>query len=232
MKRLIAATLLVSSLLMIASCGRKSEDELRLQAYYDALDTIYDTRECPDGYVFENFSQEALINNDYAIYDVDTDGVDELVVRCNVGSLAGQCARVYEYYPSVDSWACELDCQPDVHFFDNGMVMANSIRNQSRGLMCPYYIYHYNAAEDYYPGGYYIWSWDLIDGEEGYPYEIDYLNAGSVYYINYYARDISYSFGDAMCISKTDYEVFYNEQFGNSIEVDVGFMPWGEGLPN
>ncbi len=232
MKRLIAVGLLISSLLTIASCGRKSEEDLRLQAYYDAMETIYNTRECPDGFVFENFSQEESINNDYAIYDVDTDGVDELVVRCNVGSLAGQCVRVYEYYPSVDEWTCELDCHPDVHFYDNGTVMVNSIRNQSRGVMCPYYIYRYNVAEDYYPGAYFVWSMDLMYSEEEYPYEIDYLNAGSVYYVLYYARDISHSNGDAMCISKTDYEVFCNEQFGNSIEVDVGFMPWGEGLPN
>lgn len=237
MKKLIAATLLVSSLLMIASCGRESEDELRLQAYYDALEVIFETRICPDdfelGWCYS--SPDDYHNNDYAIYDVDCDGAEELIVRWMdfSASLASLCMRVYEYNPTTNEWILELSSQKDAHFYDDGTIVVDSIRNQSHGLMCPYYLYHYDENSNSYPAAYMVWSWDLIhEYEEGYPYNVDTENEGTVYYVTYYSLSNHQHTGTPMIMNIGNYEAFYYEHVGHANEVDVGFMPWGEGLPN
>lgn len=135
------------------------------------------------------FPDEDLSKNRFAIFDVDGDGQEELVLEhASAAIMAGLNTEVSGY---VDGeLVTELSEFPDLTFYGNGTVTAGWSHNQGMAgdNFWPYTLYRYNAAADTYVRVAMVDAWDKIlrdkDGDGNpFPDDVDKDGDGMVYYI-------------------------------------------------
>lgn len=193
-----------------------SDKEKVAAAYEEAILRARDFWQMPDGTEVEH-SGVMSGTNQYAIYDVDLDGRDELIFRMEkVATMADMREDVYEYYPKTGEFHQELVEFPGVQYYDNRIALVGWSHNQGKGnTLWPYNIYHYDEKLDEYIWDGSVDSWDKDFVPDGYPDEADTCKLGTVFdiyypgynqYKNMYNDEIHY-------YSKTDYDRFCREHF-------------------
>ena len=135
------------------------------------------------------FPDEDVSKNHFAIFDVDGDGQEELLLEHSAAAImAGLNTEVSGY---VDGeWVTELSEFPDLTFYGNGTVTAGWSHNQGMAgdNFWPYTLYQYNAASDTYVRVAMVDAWDKTlrdtdaDGTP-FPEDVDADGDGLVYYI-------------------------------------------------
>ena len=186
-------------------------------AYAEALENMIINRIFPDGRAVETFNEDdSLENNEFAVCDVDADGMDELIIRFSDTFMAGMVEMVYGYDSGTDSLMKEVSQFPALTYYDNGTMTAPISHNQGKaGRFWPYTAYKHNAETDTYEKVMFIDAWDGKIFEDGFPTEADTDGDLLVYFINpdydngYYSNPID---GD-------EYYKWSDEFFGEKIEV-------------
>lgn len=240
MKKLL---LILFSCILITGCSKKAESVLEIipesttevvteitdlgifekQTYREVLEDIYYNCKFPD-WDYKNYTIDVSI--DFAVYDVDSDGKDELLVTFDNRSI-------YVYDHNSDGNLVEQfsgDIRSD--FYENGSVKVYSAHNQTHSLeVHPFELYKYNIKTDAYDKCGRVYGIDknivdMINKEKekvgttdflDYPAEYDTSGSGTVYYIS--------TDGETDIPSDvTKYNEYY-EQFTNGTEIiDVPFM--------
>jgi len=130
----------------------------------------------------------------FALYDVDFDGREELILLHTSDIMAGVEGYVLDFDPTYTGTeppiAIELQEFPDLTFYENGMVEAGWSHNQTWGELWPYTLYFYEPEADYYSAYASAYAADralmeeIGHGEE-YPAEADKCGGGTVYYVSF-----------------------------------------------
>lgn len=104
----------------------------------------------PDGKTMEFFYSEDEPNQ-YAIFDVDCDGKEELLLSLTDTYTAGMLGRIYGYDAASNTLIDELSEFPSFTCYGNGTVTVGWSHNQGlSGDFWPYNLYSYDATTDTY----------------------------------------------------------------------------------
>ncbi len=136
-----------------------------------------------------SFPDEDLSKNHFAIWDVDGDGREELILEhSSAAVMAGLSTEICGY---VDGeWVTQLSEFPDLTFYGSGAVTAGWSHNQGMAgdSFWPYTLYQYDPASDTYIRVGMVDAWDKALRDTDYdgtpfPDDVDADGDGIVYYI-------------------------------------------------
>ena len=206
-----------------ATAEQGNQNQQIYAAFCEALENLLQNRVLPDG--MPSDEQDSATPSRFAVYDVDSDGQDELILLNNTMSMAGTSGYVLDYEEGTEGLQTELTEYTGLTFYDNGMVKAAWSHNQ--GLagdhFWPYNLLQYDASIDCYRPYYSVDAWDKAYGEtneEGQPFptEIDKSGAGIVYYIMQ-GMDFDYS----SPVDQSEYTTWLNQQIGSAKELQLQY---------
>ena len=172
------------------SYNRGEDEGLRKDAYIKVLKDIYFNHELPNNIELDYDEYYDISQNKFAIYDVDSDGKDELIIAYTTSSMAGMKAIIYDFDSSENTIKEEFVEFPTLTFYNNGVIVALASHNQGLAgeSFWPYTLYKYDDKLDTYMQVGIVDAWDKSISEkdsEGnlFPDEIDKNGDGLVYYI-------------------------------------------------
>jgi len=163
------------------------------QAYANALWELWGGGVFPDG---TQAAPDSIGNpgNEFALYDVDFDGSEELILLYTATYTAGMKGYVVDFDPDYEGPGAPLRVQllefPALTFYENGAVKADWSHNQTWGELWPYVLYGYEPESDSYSQLASVYTADraLLEeagkGEE-YPAGADLSGSGTVYYVTF-----------------------------------------------
>lgn len=193
-------------------------------AFMTALTNLMERHILPDGTDCGYDEINDLAMNQFAVYDVDGDGAEELIVLYTTTFTAGMQGCVFGYEEATGTLKTELCEYPQMTFYDNGMVRADWSHNQGLGgAFWPYTLYRYDGASDSYQPAAMVDAWDrsfAATSEEGdpFPEDADVTKTGVVYYV---MTDGEYARTEPM--DAAAYEAWIDGQTGGAAEVQLPF---------
>lgn len=205
--------------------------------YSGVLSQIICALQLPEGDMIEApyDSDAEMMDNAYAITDIDGDGYEELIINYSTASMAGMFATIYGYNPETDTLTQEFMSFPSVTFYDNGIIKADASHNHSYGELWPFGLYQYDADTDSYAQIGYIDSWSKeltatyydysSEQELPFPDDLDTDQDGVLYNIqegnpeNYTWNYEDYHYNEA------DYQKWYDSYLNNAKEITPEFQP-------
>lgn len=197
-------------------------------AYQFALQQIAFEHVYPDGTDTGFDGVDAFIeDNHFAVFDINGDGADELIVQFVTAPMAGNRETVYAYNAAEDTLEQLLAVFPAVTYYDNGMVKADWSHGSALAgeAYWPYDLYRCDGTAGQYRKLAEVNMWsrevDTVDYKgDPYPEEIDRENAGTVFILT---RD-----GATETVSRSDYEAWLAEVMGNARPVQVPYQSMSE----
>jgi len=145
---------------VVALTMSETERAEMMAAYQLALQDFAFNHILPDGTTFEMGEGFGYMEeNAFAIYDVDSDGVEELLIQFNTAPMAGLFEGVYHY---VDGAVTEqMIAFPGCNYYFNNTVLCPWSHNQTNGPdFWPYSVCVYRAATDTYEYAAHVEGWD------------------------------------------------------------------------
>ena len=134
--------------------GPEAAQSSMAAVYISALEGIYYDALWPDGTMFSLTPPAGGgASADFAVYDIDFDGQDELIIEHSDTVMAGMVTVVYGYDENTGRVFEEFFEFPSIRFYDNGIVEADWSHNQdpaSADDFWPYPLYQYNPQTDSY----------------------------------------------------------------------------------
>lgn len=163
--------------------------DARREEYRNALESIYNYQVFPYGRDM-GYDGYDLSVNQFAVYDVDSDGEDELLILYITTSTAGNVGIVYDFDSQSNKVREQLLEFPALRFYDNGIVEADMSHNHGLAgeALWPYTMYQYDKQSDSYRVVASVDAWDKAFHDTDYdgkpfPEEADTDGDGIVYYI-------------------------------------------------
>lgn len=197
-------------------------------AYQSALQQIAFEHIYPDGTDtgFDGVSG-FIEDNHFALYDVNGDGKDELIVQFVTAPMSGNVETVYSYDESGDTLHKILAVFPSMTYYTNGLVKEDwSHGSELAGdEYWPYNMYQYSSETGEYELVAEVNMWsksvDTVDYKgDIYPVDIDAENAGTVFILT---QD-----GITKIISKSDYEAWLSDMMGDAVEMQISYLSLSE----
>lgn len=133
------------------------------QVYRTALETIYSDRRYPNGDEVATGEGYQMEDNDFAIFDVDGDGRDELIYQNDNSYMAGMVTTVYGFDRDTGMLYQELSGFVAMDFYDNGIVSIMVSHNHGLSALddfWPYALYQYDPGSDGYLMAGSLDAWD------------------------------------------------------------------------
>lgn len=218
----------------VTEVSTEPETELHAeQTYKEVLEDIYYNQKFPQyDEPLENYDWD-ISGNEFAVYDIDNDGRDELIFMFTENAMAGMLGLVYDHDSNGDI-VVELMAFPSMRFYDNGIIEVDISHNQGpSGDFWPYSLYRYDSGSDSYIKVATVWSLgrDVIEeqnksAEEAgrepyweYPYEADTSNSGIVYNIR--LSDVE---NNSEYVDVTEYNAWHEQYIGGAELLELPFM--------
>lgn len=214
------------------SNNETEENKIRREAYKAALKELMTSKKLPAGEDIEIFfdGSTSMEKNQFAIYDIDGDGHDELIIYWVTAPTAGQLSFIYDYDVNSKKFVSEFNDVPLLTFYDNGVIVALLSHNQglAGGSFWPYFLYKYNKDSDMYDQIAMIDAWDktvATSNYEGdkYPEDVDKSGDGIVYYV---ITDGDYD--NRVPVSKEYYENWRRSYLDGAVEIKPEFIGFSE----
>lgn len=182
-----------------------------------------------DGKEFGSPNAEGYHGAYFAIYDVDGDGEEELLLDWAGSSMATTVEYIWGYNNGTTH--VELSEFPLMTYFDCGVIEVGWSHNQGlAGDFWPYSVYCYDSETDTYRNYGGVDAWDRIVSElnyddENFPINIDVDGDGIVYYILPANWEGNY---DRPVVDGADYEEWRNTYLKDAKEIDITFQNLSE----
>lgn len=200
-------------------------DELKKAAYIKALERIAYEHVSPDN---EQWSETGITK--YAIYDIDRDEREELVILQDDGTMAGMGFYIYDYNEKENLLYQELIEFPALKFYENGMIEALASHNHGMAPGCvledfwPYSLYQYNEENDTYEYLLNVDAWEKEYNEKAWTGEefqdkADIDGDGVLYYI---MTDGKYNYDEP--IDGEEYYKWRTSILGDELEMNIPFI--------
>jgi len=170
------------------------------------------------------FPDEDLSKNRFAIFDVDGDGQEELILEhASAAATAGLSTEVCGY---VDGeLVTKLSEFPDLTFYENGAVKAGWSHNQGLGgRVWPYTLYQYDAATDTYVRAGMVDAWDkaLRDTDyDGNPFPDD-VDADGDWLVYYIMTGGMYERKDP--VDGADHQAWLDSYTGGALPMEIPYQ--------
>ena len=223
---------------MAVSVPASPQSDPALEKYIDVLEGIYFDRVLPDGQRLESYTEYFEESpNEFAVWDIDGDGEQELIVRYTNTYMAGMFGAVYGYDRNQGRLTTQLLEFPALSFFPNGTVEAGWSHNQGlAGRFWPCTLYRYDADSDTYFPVASVDAWDRdffeidFDGNP-FPTEADPDEDNIVYYIHLYGQA-----EEPSPVSQREFNAWYQTLIGfdssihdySSFSLDIPYLPLTE----
>lgn len=208
----------------VAATPDPAGSEAMRQTYEIILDVIYFEHFLPDGEYLDWDESGTDTENLYAVYDVDGDGLNELIIEYNSTHEAGRLELIYGYDPESGGVHEELAQFPSLTYYDNGIIKADFARNEGlAGRFWAFFLYKYNAPLDEYECVAMAEAWDgSLHGEDYVPFptEIDKSGEGIVYYL---LGPDDTTLGEP--VDKSEYERWLSGYIGEAQELTLPKIP-------
>lgn len=152
----------------------------------------------------------------FAVYDVDGDGREELVLCYDSGYTFGMWGFVIGYDEGSGELHIQMEGQFDLAFLKNGNLKELDSHNQTSGDMWPYSLYRYLPESDSYEKAGHVHAEDKAISEKNYPDEVDVSGTGTVYYV-----------GDGwgkVPVDEADYLAWLTANQGESEELEIPYL--------
>lgn len=164
-----------------------------IDTYISLLEDVYFDQVFPgdEEYGYQPGAGIDVTSNSFAVYDIDFDGEDELILSYSTTYMAGMVELIYGYDHESKSVRKELGVFPSLTYYDNGIVEEEASHNHgmaSDGAFWPYLLHQYRREEDAYVPLARVDAWSRAWREEDYdgnpfPEEVDEDGDGLVYYV-------------------------------------------------
>lgn len=185
--------------------------------FVDAL--RFTTNKWVDETDIEEHSLDNTAENQFAIYDVDLDGKEELVVMFTTASMVGMCGEVFDFDQENGMLVSELREFPSYTFYTNGMIKVDWSHNQTRGELYPYTIYRYDESKDQYVQAGAAYSENKEYAGDDFNEASDTDHDGVIYYVS---REDS---ENSTPMTEEEYNNWLKEMFGDATEVELPYEP-------
>ena len=195
------------------------------ETYIKVLEDIYINHKFPDGTGIDIIDGTDISENRFAVYDIDQDGKDELIIEYTTASTAGMVELIYDFDSSSNTVTEEFSEFPLLEFYDNRIIKAGWSHNQGlAGDLWPYTLYQYDEKADRYNELGMVDAWDKSLSEtdfEGnhFPEDADVNGDGIVYFIM-----LDGEFENDKPVDLENYKQWYNDYVGNAKIVDIPFV--------
>lgn len=168
-------------------------------AYRAALETIHNELYMPV-LTAQITPYDSIEDESFAIFDIDGDGKEELIVRIMNTYMADMTEVIYGFREETGSLYVELAAFPALTIYP-GVIRADWSHDHGLGggVLWPYDVYTYDAQRDIYVQGASVdaWTRSVASTRQGEPYpaSVDTDNHGTVYLITqeHETRIVSYS---------------------------------------
>lgn len=178
----------------------------------------------PDGKTLEQTNSRSG-ENSFAIFDVDNDGQDELLLYWTDASMAGTAGYIFGYRDHMIY--TELLGFPSMRIYDNGIIEWSSSHNQdpTPREFWPYGAYFYDAEEDIYRLLGMVTAWDKSITNTHYsgisfPESDDADGNGIIYFL---FTSKWWDYDNAKILDDSEYQNWRQSYLGNSKPVNVTF---------
>lgn len=136
--------------------------------YANAMSIVLGLNRMPDGseVMPEDWGGD-MAKNRFAIYDVDGDGAEELLISVEDSYMAGMRTMIYcldENFQLKE----ELGIFPGAEYYAGGLVRAYASHNQTHGVLWPYSLYRYDPVQNVYVQLASVYGWDKEYGDTDY----------------------------------------------------------------
>lgn len=203
--------------------GENSSKE-RYAAYRSVLEGIYSEHIFPGNKDYGYDELFDITTNQFAVYDIDKDGAEELIIAYTTTYNAGMVTIIYDFDEDFGKVREELAEYPSLTFYDNGAVQADLSHNHGLGgEFWPYTLYQYDQETDTYTVAAEVDAWDKSYVEKDYegnafPQEADTDGDGIVYYI---MTNGIYEHKDPVDLE--EYEQWRNSCIGGAAQMKIPF---------
>lgn len=253
MRKKLCLLALALALLALASCGGKQADtpntdsaaapeapaappapsgeepvfaaDPMLAAYTDVLEGVYFDHVFPAGQDLGLAEGSSEDGNQFAIFDVDQDGQDELIISYTTTYTAGMTEFVLGFDEASGAVTQEFAQFPLVTYYDNGIIQAGWSHSQGKAgdALWPYTFWRYDPQTDTYEGVEMVDAWDKKLVEDGFPEDVDKDGDGVVYYFAQYGN---YDQSDP--VDNDAYEQWRDSFVGGAEELRIPYMTLNE----
>lgn len=184
----------------------------RYEAYRNALLLLTDNRIFPDGTEadYEEGSQ-------FAVWDIDGDGREELLISYMAQTMAGMALHVYDYDDAAGRIYEQIREFPFAVFYNNHMIKIDASHNHGNSVMedfWPYSLYQYDKEADKYQRITSVDAWQKEFIAEGFPAEKDGDHNGIVY-------SLADDEGEKSYLDDTEYQAWINGYLGTAEAVQI-----------
>lgn len=204
-----------------------------IEAYLSVLEGVYYHQIFPND---QNFGYDTgggrdVSDNHFAVYDIDFDGEDELIIHYWTTWYGNEVEIIYGFDNETASLTEELDAYPGAYYYDNGVALVKASHNHGLGgdlttgdPLWPYSLYQYDKEEDCYHFVAHVDSWSKEYNEKSggtpFPDDIDVDGDGRVHFI---MTDASrYDTSDP--IDGAEYEQWRSGYLDNTERVRIPYM--------
>ncbi|MDE5564711.1 MAG: hypothetical protein K2I93_06115, partial [Oscillospiraceae bacterium] len=188
------------------------------EIYREALDNLHDHNMLPDGDEADTTLGD-IEENQFAIFDVDGDGRDELIIRIAASApMAGMVEMVYDVNEQGELFT-ELTAFPSLAYYADGHVTVDISHNQGyAGDFWPYTLLQYDKTKDAWEQVAFVDAMDKSLMEQSgaadlYPDDADTSGSGVVYYI-----------GSDTPVDATEYQAWYDAWHSQTQQIDVPYQ--------
>ena len=196
--------------------------------YAAALKNILNFNIMPDGEDISGLLSPSadMSNVEFAVFDVDGDGAEELIILQPEGPTAVNKMYIFGYDEDRGATKLEFSEYMNCEFFDNGIIKAYASHNQGwGGRFWPYTVYEYDPVEDAYIEKGRVDAWDSQLSEDNpdllppFPKEQDTSGSGFLYYI----YDNGYD--SQKLYDRSVYLQWIDKYIGGAQVIDIPFVP-------
>lgn len=260
MNKTASVFLIISIICSIVGCSQKKADQKILQgeastsstavSFEEEKDNISDSEHTEQNHAYGEIlwnvfylgqiegteytfpDSEGNENGGFAIYDIDGDGYEELLLHFDGGTMAANVEYIWGYKDGKTH--IELSEFPLMSYYSNGIIEVGWSHNHGlAGDFWPYSVYLYNSELDEYQKYGAVDAWDKIGTEveinsegETFPINIDVDGNGIVYYI--FPEDWTGSY-DRTPVDDAEYQKWKNNYLDNAAEIkDIPFQKLNE----
>lgn len=212
-----------------AATGNSEDRDAMLKAYALVLNQIYQNHTFPDDNDYGWDDSFDMSDNKFAIYDIDRDGRDELMICYTTTYMGGMAELVYDYDSEADQVKQEFVQFPANTYYDNGVVVSEWSHNQGMaGEFWPYTLYQYDAATDTYQKVADVDAWDKTMGDTDYdgnafPQETDADGDGIIYYVTKDGEDETKT-----PVDFEEYNEWYQSYIGSADKIEIPYLDFTE----
>lgn len=212
--------------------ANQADKQARYTAYKDIMldlcnnNSLFGYQELPEVIAYEDMS-----SNEFAVADIDADGLDELIVYYTTTAVAGHIGLIYDYNGETGEFYLKFGEYPLLSFYENGAIEAGWSHNQGyAGDFWPYTLYVYDKDNDTYnlvgfvdayDRSLYELNKDVLESNP-FPYDVDADGNGFVYYL-YSDEDNLSDYGMIPAVDDDAYQAWLLQYTEGSNKLEISF---------